>query len=109
MSKIIGHYENKILNAKLVISESNDQNGKIAGNIHVGGLEIPISGVWNASTVAPNGLLSFTGALVDQKLQVGGAGQTANFNEFGSVQLGFSVAQKDSETSNVTGKFLRVA
>jgi hypothetical protein len=106
MSNIIGSYENKILNAKLKIATANDSNGAITGTVTVGSTQIPISGTWNASTVAPNGILAFTGSIPLTTL--GGAGQTDNFGEFSSVSLGFSVAQKDNDTMNLTGKFVRV-
>lgn len=56
--------------------------------------------------MAPNGILNFTGSI--PQVALGGAGQTDNFNQFSSVSVGFSIAQKDNNTMSVNGKFLRV-
>jgi len=106
MSNIVGTYENKILNAKLTIATANDGNGAITGTVTVGSTQIPINGTWNASTVAPNGILAFSGSI--PQITLGGAGQADDFNRFSSVSLGFSVAQKENNTMSVSGKFLRV-
>lgn len=106
MSNIIGTYENKILKAKLSIATANDSTGAITGMVTVGSTEIPFSGVWNASTVAPNGIMAFTGSI--PQIMMGGAAQTDDINRFSSVSVGFSVAQKDNNTMIVTGKLMRV-
>jgi hypothetical protein len=105
MSNIIGSYVNTILNAKLRIATADDNNGAITGTVTVGSTEIPINGTWNASTVAPNGILSFSGSI--PQIILGGAGQTDNFGQFNFVSLGFSIAQKDNDTMSVAGKFVR--
>lgn len=110
MSKIVGTYVNQTLNAKLTILTANDSDGAITGTLNLGSTQLAISGVWNASTVAPNGIFGFTGSVLTPNGTevVGGAAQTDDFNLFNSLSLGFAVAQKGTETMNLSGKFARV-
>jgi hypothetical protein len=107
MSNIVGNYVNAALNAKLTIATANDSNGAITGTLSLGATQMSIAGTWNASTVAPNGVFTFTGASLNPTKNVGGAGQTADFNSFSSISLGFAVSQKDTQTMIVAGTFIR--
>jgi len=107
MSNIIGTYVNAALGTKLTIATAIDSNGAITGTLSLGATQIPIVGTWNASTVAPNGVFVFTGASLNPTKNVGGAGQTADFNLFSSISLGFAVSQKDTQTMIVAGTFTR--
>jgi hypothetical protein len=108
MSNIVGTYTNTSLNSKLQIASANDSNGQFNGTLSVGAIQLPFNGVWNASTVAPNGILSFTGStLTPSSMQVAGAAQTDDFNVFSSISLGFTVVQKGTPAMNVCGRFTR--
>ena len=107
MSNIIGNYVNAAVGAQLRILTANDSNGAITGTLSLGATQMSITGNWNASTVAPNGVFSFTGGSLNPTMDVGGAGQTADFNSFSSISLGFAVSQKDTQTMTISGKFTR--
>jgi hypothetical protein len=108
MSNIVGTYTNSGLNAALQIATANDSNGQITGTLSVGSVRLAITGVWNASTVAPNGVLCFTGSTqTPSSMQVGGAAQTDDCNVFSSISLGFAVVQKGTPAMSVCGRFVR--
>jgi hypothetical protein len=108
MTKIVGRYTNTSLNSTLVIAASDDMTGAINGTLSVGAIQIPFKGIWNTTSVTPNGILMFTGStLTPSSMQVGGAAQTDDVNVFSSISLGFTVVQKDSPAMTVCGRFTR--
>jgi hypothetical protein len=108
MSNIVGSYTNTSLDSTLQIAWANDSNGEFKGTLSVGAIQFPLSGIWNASTVAPNGILSFTGSTqTPSSMQAAGAAQTDDFNVFSSISLGFTVVQKDMPAMSVCGRFKR--
>ena len=108
MSRIVGSYTNPSLNSTMKIAASNDSNGEFNGTLSVGAIQIPFKGIWNTTTVAPTGILAFTGStLTPSSMQVAGAAQTDDVNVFSSISLGFTVVQKGAPAMNVCGRFTR--
>ena len=107
MSPIIGTYTNAALGVKLVISEADDSNGMIKGQVSLLGFTSPIQGVWNTSTISPNAVFEFSGGVGSPTYVVGGVGAALDFQTFANTNISISVASKGGVITHVNGLFVR--
>lgn len=105
LSKIQGTYVNDILGQTFIIATADDSTGAITGSLATGNNTIEFSGVWNASTVQPNGIFHFNGGVPEGMLS--GTGQTDDIEVFASISLGASICQKNHDTLGFSGRFIR--
>jgi hypothetical protein len=106
MSFIAGTYTNAALNAKLVITFSDDTTGAFKGFFSLGAVSWPITGDWNTFTIAPSAVFYFSGAGLNPTVFVAGAGAATNLT-FSDTNISVSLAQKGGVLSNLEGYFVR--
>jgi hypothetical protein len=106
-SPIVGTYTNSQLSAKLVITDADDSTGVIKGNFTIGSINWPITGGWNASTVAPGGVFSLTGATGNSVIVLAATGATPDFRTWPNTTIAASFAQKGGVVNQLCGQFIR--
>lgn len=103
MSPIIGTYNNATLKATLVIASADDSTGAIKGTLTVASLNIPVTGGWNTSNIAPSAVFSFAGGTT--VTQVAGVGATTDFRSFQPTNISFSLASTGGVITDMGGQF----